>query len=70
MTPFNLKAARINEGLTVAQFAEAVSVNERSYRRLENGRQINAVDAKKVADHFGIKVTDLPAFVELTAEAA
>jgi transcriptional regulator with XRE-family HTH domain len=67
---FNLKAARINSGLPIAEIAERTGITESTYRRLEAGRQVSPQHAKKVADHFGVQVTDLPAYREIQAEAA
>jgi transcriptional regulator with XRE-family HTH domain len=72
MTTFNLKAARLNKGLTVSQLADALDgVDEAAIYRLERGTRISPERAKKVADHFGVKVSDLPAFAsDLASEAA
>jgi transcriptional regulator with XRE-family HTH domain len=69
MTPFNLKAARVNKGLSIAKCAETIGVDHRTYARLEAGTQVTPASAAKVAEYFGVQVTDLPAFADLQAAA-
>jgi DNA-binding XRE family transcriptional regulator len=39
--------------------ADAVGVAEQTIRRLEDGEGVHPANSKKVADYFGVKVTDL-----------
>lgn len=59
MTGRELTAARLNAGFSIRKFAEHVDVPEQSVRRLESGLGISPAYAKKIADFFGVKVTDL-----------
>lgn len=68
--PFDLRAARIDSGLTISAFAEAIGITAASYRRLEAGTPTSPALAKRVADHYGVRVTDLPAFAPMKGEAA
>lgn len=61
MTPADLTAARLNAGYSVRSLADKLKIHEASLRRLEAGEAVHPATAKKVADYFGIKVTDLPA---------
>jgi ribosome-binding protein aMBF1 (putative translation factor) len=56
---FDLTSARLNAGLSMRGLADAVDVAEQTIRRLEDGEGVHPANAKKVADYFGIKVTDL-----------
>jgi transcriptional regulator with XRE-family HTH domain len=57
--PFNLVRARLNLGLTQRQLAETAGVGLATIQRLERGDGAHPVNAKAVADVFGIQVTDL-----------
>lgn len=59
MSSFALREAYLNQGFSRRAFAREVRVPEQSIRRLENGLGITPAYAKRVADYFGIKVTDL-----------
>ena len=63
----DLRAARLNAGLSLRQAAEVLGVPEQSIRRLEADLGVTPANAKKIADYYGIQVTDLAAF---EAEAA
>lgn len=56
---FNVKAARINAGLTQRGLAEKCDVSLTVVQRLESGGTATPPNAKKVADYFGVQVTDL-----------
>lgn len=58
-TRFDLRAARLNAGLTQRDLAERAGVNLATVQRLEDGLGARPKNAKKVADLFGVKVTDL-----------
>lgn len=66
---FDLKTARLNAGLSIRGLAREVDVPEQSIRRFESGDGgLHPANAKRIADHFGIKVTDLmPAVREAAA---
>lgn len=56
---FDLTNARLDQGYTMRALAEKLDVPESTVRRLERGDAAHPANMKKVADHFGIKVTDL-----------
>jgi transcriptional regulator with XRE-family HTH domain len=61
MTPvrFDLLAARLNAGLTQRALAKDCGVSLTTIQRLEAGGSASPSNAKRVADYFGIQVTDL-----------
>jgi DNA-binding XRE family transcriptional regulator len=68
----NITAERLNRGLTVNQAAAAIGIARGTLVALEEGDRIHPANAKKIADFFGCKVTDLPPFaspVELDSAA-
>jgi transcriptional regulator with XRE-family HTH domain len=56
---FNLREARVNEGLTQRELAAEVGVSLTVVQRLENGGVAHPANAKKVADRFEVEVRDL-----------
>lgn len=56
----DLTAARLNKGHSIRSLAEELDVHQHAIRRLEAGGSVHPATAKKVADYFGVKVTDLP----------
>ena len=56
---FDLRTARINAGLSQRELAEVVDVPYVTVQNLERGRGARPSNAKKIADYFEIKVTDL-----------
>lgn len=56
---FDLAAARLNAGHTVASLASELGVHRASIARLENAESVHPATAKKIADYFGVRVTDL-----------
>ena len=56
---FDLTAARVNAGFSIRGLADKLDIGEQSIRRLENGEQVHPATAKKVADFFEVRVTDL-----------
>lgn len=65
---FSLPAARLNAGHTVRTLALELDMDYRTVARLEEGKPVHPAKAKKVADYFGIRVTDLMA-AELDSKA-
>lgn len=59
---FDASVERLNRGLSVRGLARECHVPEQAVRRLEAGERITPANAKKIADFFGVKVTDLPPF--------
>lgn len=57
--PFDLATARLNAGLSQRDLAVAVGVGLATVQRLEAGYAAHPRNAKKIADHFGVQVTDL-----------
>lgn len=56
---FNLTEARLNSGHSIRSLGEELGIGYQSIRRLEAGEPVRPAAAKKVADFFGVKVTDL-----------
>lgn len=56
---FNLTEARVNAGYSIRAFAKELGIHEHSLRTLERGGSVQPDTAKKVADFFDIKVTDI-----------
>lgn len=59
LTPQQVKADYVNRGLTRRAFARELGIAEHSLRRYEAGLGIRPATAKKIADKYGLKVTDL-----------
>lgn len=55
----NVAAERMNRGLSVAQAAAAMGVARGTLKRLEDGEPVHPASAKKVADFYGVQVTDI-----------
>lgn len=55
----NLKAERINRGLSVKALAEILGVSRDTIERAERGESLHPSNAFKVADFYGFKVTDV-----------
>lgn len=56
---FDLRAARVNAGLSIRGLAQVAQVHEHAVRRLERGERVRPASAKPIADFFEIRVTDL-----------
>lgn len=56
---FDPVAARLNAGLTQRELSEQVGVPLQTVQRLEAGLGARPGNAKKIADFFGVRVTDL-----------
>lgn len=56
---FDLYAARVNRGLSQRDAARECDVPLTTIQALEDGRTAHPRNAKKVADFFGVKATDL-----------
>jgi len=54
-----MKAERLNRGYSIRALADELEIPEQSIRRLEKGLGISPANAKKIADFYGCKVTDL-----------
>jgi DNA-binding XRE family transcriptional regulator len=67
MTGQELAAARLNAGYSRRGLADHIDVPEQTLRRLESGEGCSPAYAKRVADFFGVQVTDL---MPLSTEAA
>ena len=65
----NLKAERLNRGLRVNEAAAAMGVPSYVLRSAEAGTQPRPESAKRIADFFDVKVTDIWP-VEKGSEAA
>jgi transcriptional regulator with XRE-family HTH domain len=56
----NLVAERINRGLSVLELAEQVGTSAMTIRRAESGERMPRPKvAKRIADLYGVKVTDI-----------
>jgi transcriptional regulator with XRE-family HTH domain len=67
MTGGELTTARLNRGFSIRALAREIDVPEQAVRRVEADERITPANAKKIADFFGVRVTDLPYFSEVTA---
>jgi transcriptional regulator with XRE-family HTH domain len=56
--PVPLRALRDRRGLTVYELAQRAKVPPQKVYRAEEGRAIHPRDAKRLADFYGIRVTD------------
>lgn len=56
---FDLATARLNAGLTQRDLAELTGVPYPTIQRLEAGLGARPANAKRIADFFGVLVTDL-----------
>jgi len=68
MSGFNLTAERVNRGLSIRALAREMGVAEQSLRRLEAGERVTPAIAKRIADYFGVKVTDLGPFRDMAVD--
>ncbi len=59
-----LRAGYVEAGLSRRQFAASIEVPEQTIRRLESGRGISPANAKRIADHFGVRVADVLALAQ------
>jgi transcriptional regulator with XRE-family HTH domain len=55
----NLVAERVNRGLSVLEAAEQIGVARGTLSRAEQGVMPSPRNAKKVADFYGVQVTDI-----------
>lgn len=58
-TPINLRAERLNRGLTAAKAAEQIGVGKQLLLDAENGATPRPENAKLIADFYGHRVTDI-----------
>jgi len=63
----DLATERLNRGMSIRGLARELEIPEQSIRRLEAGMGVQPATAKKVADFYGVRVTDLPVFAERAA---
>ena len=56
---FTLAAARVNRGHSIRSLADTLQLDRRTIQRLEDGLPVHPAKALKVADYFGVQVTDL-----------
>lgn len=55
----NLRAARLNRGLSLMDAGTLIGVHRRTLYRAEQGEMPQAALAKKIADFYGVQVTDI-----------
>jgi ribosome-binding protein aMBF1 (putative translation factor) len=55
----NLAEERLNRGLSVRALAKEIKVNPQVVQRAEEGRSVHPASAKKIADFYGYRVTDI-----------
>lgn len=55
----DLTVERLNRGYSIKSLAGHLGIHEHAIRRLEAGGTIHPASAKKIADFFGCKVTDI-----------
>lgn len=66
----NLTTERLNRGLSVAGAAAEIGIHRATLSALERGESVHPASAKRVADFFGCKVTDLMPLDESEPTAA
>jgi DNA-binding XRE family transcriptional regulator len=59
MAAVNLAELRFNEGLSPEELGDLCGVAGKTIRRLEDGQRPTPQIAKKLADHFGVKASDI-----------
>ena len=60
MTPEQIKTERLNRGLSIRQAATQIGVSPRNIREAESGGPMpHPANAKKIADFFGVTVTEI-----------
>lgn len=55
----NLRAERLNKGLSTRDAAAEIGVTQAILIRAEGGQGVRPAHAKKIADFYGCKVTDI-----------
>lgn len=55
----DLAAERLNRGLSIRQLAEQAELTAPTVTRAEQGEAIHPNSAKKLADFYGFKVTEI-----------
>lgn len=55
----NLEAERLNMGLTAKAAAKRIGIADHVLRYAETGGRPRPATAKKIADFYGVRVTDL-----------
>ena len=55
----NLRAERLNRGFSTRDAAEKIGVSQAILLRAEDGLGVRPAHAKKIADFYGVKVTDI-----------
>lgn len=66
----NLRAERLNRGLSVADAAEQIGVQKNILLNAENGSTPYPANAFKIASFYGYRVTDVWPVEESTGAAA
>ncbi|MGJ0847749.1 helix-turn-helix transcriptional regulator [Tissierella praeacuta] len=60
MKTYTLKELRNKKQETQQKTAKAIDINRALYSHYENGRRVPRIDvAKKIAEHFGVKVDQI-----------
>lgn len=62
MTVLDIERARLDRGMTATDVAREAGVSPFVISRLENGKRVAPANAKRIADFFNVKVTDLAPF--------
>ena len=55
----NIRAERLNRGLSSRDAAGEIGVSQAILLRAEDGKGVRPAHAKRIADFYGVKVTDL-----------
>jgi DNA-binding XRE family transcriptional regulator len=56
---FNLEAARLNSGHSLRSGAKVIGITRETLERAERGQGVHPATAKKIADFYGVQVTDI-----------
>lgn len=67
---FDLRVARMNQGLSIRQLAARTGVSRNAITQLERGGSASEASVKPLADYFGVLVTDITPAREPNGAAA
>lgn len=59
MSAFSVRQARLDAGHSIRSLATELDMHPATLQRIEDGESAHPANVKKVADHFGVKVTDI-----------
>jgi transcriptional regulator with XRE-family HTH domain len=57
--PLDMRKERINRGFSIRALARELGIPEQTIRRAEDGQAPSIANAHKLANFYGVKVTDI-----------